>query len=85
MLLEKDMPQPHIKLIDFGLSHRIEEGVEYKSLSGTPQYIGEWNSPDPSWLCQDFWVSQNDIKYVCVVVGCHGYSLLDETLNISKY
>ncbi|XP_058863440.1 death-associated protein kinase 2 isoform X2 [Acipenser ruthenus] len=39
MLLEKDMPQPHIKLIDFGLSHRIEEGVEYKSLSGTPQYI----------------------------------------------
>ncbi|MGH0187681.1 UNVERIFIED_CONTAM: hypothetical protein FKN15_023634, partial [Acipenser sinensis] len=63
MLLEKDMPQPHIKLIDFGLSHRIEEGVEYKSLSGTPQYIGEWNSPDPSWLCQDFWVSQNDIKY----------------------
>ncbi|XP_041095030.1 death-associated protein kinase 2 isoform X2 [Polyodon spathula] len=39
MLLEKDVPQPHIKLIDFGLAHRIEEGVEYKSLSGTPQYI----------------------------------------------
>nr|XP_015224323.1 PREDICTED: uncharacterized protein LOC102690036 [Lepisosteus oculatus] len=40
MLLDKVVPHPHIKLIDFGLAQRLDEAVEFKSLCGTPQYIG---------------------------------------------
>lgn len=29
MLLDKNIPIPHIKLIDFGLAHEIEDGVEF--------------------------------------------------------
>uniref|UniRef100_A0A670YN88 Protein kinase domain-containing protein n=1 Tax=Pseudonaja textilis TaxID=8673 RepID=A0A670YN88_PSETE len=39
MLLAKDAPNPKIKIIDFGLAQKLEEGVAYKSLCGTPQYI----------------------------------------------
>ncbi|NWV00004.1 DAPK2 kinase, partial [Upupa epops] len=39
MLQEKDVPKPHIKIIDFGLAQRLEDGVTFKSLCGTPQYI----------------------------------------------
>uniref|UniRef100_A0A8C4XMM5 Protein kinase domain-containing protein n=1 Tax=Falco tinnunculus TaxID=100819 RepID=A0A8C4XMM5_FALTI len=40
MLQEKDDPKPQIKIIDFGLAQRLEDGVTFKSLCGTPQYIG---------------------------------------------
>lgn len=40
MLQEKDVPKPRIKIIDFGLAQRLEDGVTFKSLCGTPQYIG---------------------------------------------
>uniref|UniRef100_A0A8B9PYZ0 Protein kinase domain-containing protein n=1 Tax=Apteryx owenii TaxID=8824 RepID=A0A8B9PYZ0_APTOW len=40
MLLEKDVPKPQIKIIDFGLAQKLEDGVTFKSLCGTPQYIG---------------------------------------------
>lgn len=40
MLQEKDVPQPRIKIIDFGLARRLQDGVTFKSLCGTPQYIG---------------------------------------------
>ncbi|XP_069805371.1 death-associated protein kinase 2-like isoform X2 [Dendropsophus ebraccatus] len=39
MLLEKDVPHPKIKIIDFGLAQKIEDGAVFKSLCGTPQYI----------------------------------------------
>ncbi|XP_063173053.1 death-associated protein kinase 2-like isoform X2 [Candoia aspera] len=39
MLLQKDVPNPRIKIIDFGLAQKLEEGAPYKSLCGTPQYI----------------------------------------------
>ncbi|XP_069584260.1 death-associated protein kinase 2-like isoform X1 [Ranitomeya imitator] len=39
MLLEKEVPHPKIKIIDFGLAQKIEEGAVFKSLCGTPQYI----------------------------------------------
>ncbi|XP_075700524.1 death-associated protein kinase 2-like isoform X2 [Rhinoderma darwinii] len=39
MLLEKAVPHPKIKIIDFGLAQRIEDGAVFKSLCGTPQYI----------------------------------------------
>ncbi|XP_051926157.1 death-associated protein kinase 2 isoform X1 [Hippocampus zosterae] len=39
MLSDKGSPHPNIKLIDFGLAHQFLPGEEYKSTSGTPQYI----------------------------------------------
>nr|XP_057903137.1 death-associated protein kinase 2 [Doryrhamphus excisus] len=39
MLSDKECPHPNIKLIDFGLAHHFNSGEEYKSSSGTPQYI----------------------------------------------
>lgn len=41
MLLDKHATNPDIKVIDFGMAHRFIQGEEYKSLGGTPQYIGE--------------------------------------------
>lgn len=41
MLSDKVSPNPIIKLIDFGLAHLFRPGEEYRSSSGTPQYIGE--------------------------------------------
>ena len=41
MLLDKNIPIPHIKLIDFGLAHEIEDGVEFKNIFGTPEFDGE--------------------------------------------
>lgn len=40
MLQEKDVPKPWIKIIDFGLAQQLEDGVTFRSLCGTPQYIG---------------------------------------------
>lgn len=40
MLQEKDVPKPWIKIIDFGLAQQLEDGITFKSLCGTPQYIG---------------------------------------------
>ncbi|NXX74025.1 DAPK2 kinase, partial [Urocolius indicus] len=39
MLQEKNVPKPQIKIIDFGLAQHLEDGVTFKSLCGTPQYI----------------------------------------------
>lgn len=41
MLSDKVSPHSNIKLIDFGLAHFFHPGEEYRSTSGTPQYIGE--------------------------------------------
>uniref|UniRef100_A0A8C0G2W9 non-specific serine/threonine protein kinase n=1 Tax=Chelonoidis abingdonii TaxID=106734 RepID=A0A8C0G2W9_CHEAB len=39
MLLDKNIPIPHIKVIDFGLAHKIEDGVEFKNIFGTPEFV----------------------------------------------
>lgn len=44
MLLDQNIPIPHIKLIDFGLAHKIEDGVEFKNIFGTPEFVGECSS-----------------------------------------
>ncbi|XP_072840237.2 uncharacterized protein LOC110081510 isoform X4 [Pogona vitticeps] len=49
MLFQKDVPHPTIKIIDFGLAQKLEEGVTFKSLCGTPQYIGASASSRTSW------------------------------------
>ncbi|NXS47509.1 DAPK2 kinase, partial [Balaeniceps rex] len=67
MLQEKDIPKPRIKIIDFGLAQRLEDGVTFKSLCGTPQYIGTglvgpWVSPSSHAL----WVlSQHSVALSC--------------------
>nr|XP_046172031.1 death-associated protein kinase 2-like isoform X1 [Oncorhynchus gorbuscha] len=56
MLADKMMPHPHIKIIDFGLAHRLKQGEEYRSLSGTPQYIApEVINYEPLSEAADMW------------------------------
>ncbi|XP_023414094.1 death-associated protein kinase 2 isoform X1 [Loxodonta africana] len=56
MLLDKDIPIPHIKLIDFGLAHEIEDGVEFKSIFGTPEFVApEIVNYEPLGLEADMW------------------------------
>ena len=42
MLLDKNVPLPRIKLIDFGLAHKIEAGAEFKNIFGTPEFVGKF-------------------------------------------
>lgn len=41
MLLDRNVPLPRIKLIDFGLAHKIEAGTEFKNIFGTPEFVGK--------------------------------------------
>lgn len=40
MLLDKNVPNPRIKLIDFGIAHQIKDGNEFKNIFGTPEFVG---------------------------------------------
>ncbi|XP_037329386.1 death-associated protein kinase 2 [Pungitius pungitius] len=56
MLSDKVAAQPNIKLIDFGLAHHFYQGEEYKSTSGTPQYIApEVINSEPLSTAADMW------------------------------
>ncbi|CAG5957188.1 unnamed protein product [Menidia menidia] len=56
MLSDKVSSNPNIKLIDFGLAHRFHQGEEYKSTSGTPQYIApEVINCEPLSTAADMW------------------------------
>ncbi|KAG8449907.1 hypothetical protein GDO86_016544 [Hymenochirus boettgeri] len=64
MLLEKAVPNPKIKLIDFGLAQKIEDGAVFKSLCGTPQYIApEVINYEPLGPSTDMW-SVGVITYI---------------------
>ncbi|XP_071391247.1 death-associated protein kinase 2-like isoform X1 [Centroberyx affinis] len=39
MLLDKNVLLPRIKLIDFGLAHKIEAGADFKNIFGTPEFV----------------------------------------------
>ncbi|XP_048473206.1 death-associated protein kinase 2 [Rhincodon typus] len=55
MLLDK-VPVPHIKLIDFGLAHTIKDGVEFKNIFGTPEFVApEIVNYEPLGLPADMW------------------------------
>lgn len=41
MLLDRNVPVPHIKLIDFGLAHKIEAGTDFKNIFGTAEFVGK--------------------------------------------
>ncbi|NWU35815.1 DAPK2 kinase, partial [Hylia prasina] len=56
MLQEKDVPRPWIKIIDFGLAQQLEDGITFKSLCGTPQYIApEVINYEPLSPATDMW------------------------------
>ncbi|XP_077645473.1 death-associated protein kinase 2 isoform X1 [Lonchura striata] len=56
MLQDKDVPKPLIKIIDFGLAQQLEDGVTFKSLCGTPQYIApEVINYEPLSPATDMW------------------------------
>uniref|UniRef100_A0A3B4U1W3 non-specific serine/threonine protein kinase n=1 Tax=Seriola dumerili TaxID=41447 RepID=A0A3B4U1W3_SERDU len=39
MLLDRNVTLPRIKLIDFGLAHKIEAGADFKNIFGTPEFV----------------------------------------------
>ncbi|XP_049890014.1 death-associated protein kinase 2 [Epinephelus moara] len=56
MLSDKESPHSNIKLIDFGLAHHFHQGEEYRSTSGTPQYIApEVINCEPLSTAADMW------------------------------
>lgn len=40
MLLDRIVPKPRIKVIDFGLAHKIDSENEFKNIFGTPEFVG---------------------------------------------
>ncbi|CAO2641319.1 Death-associated protein kinase 3 [Lemmus lemmus] len=56
MLLDKHAASPRIKLIDFGIAHRIEAGSEFKNIFGTPEFVApEIVNYEPLGLEADMW------------------------------
>ncbi|XP_058263502.1 death-associated protein kinase 2 isoform X1 [Hemibagrus wyckioides] len=66
MLLDKNIPLPRIKIIDFGLAHKIEDGVEFKNIFGTPEFVApEIVNYEPLGLPADMW-SIGVITYILI-------------------
>lgn len=42
MLLDRDATLPRIKIIDFGLAHKIQDGTDFKNIFGTPEFVGKF-------------------------------------------
>uniref|UniRef100_A0AAY3ZVG1 non-specific serine/threonine protein kinase n=1 Tax=Denticeps clupeoides TaxID=299321 RepID=A0AAY3ZVG1_9TELE len=58
MLLDKNVPNPRIKLIDFGIAHQIKDGNEFKNIFGTPEFVApEIVNYEPLGLEADMWLS----------------------------
>lgn len=56
IMLSEKVSQPNIKLIDFGLARHLVPGQEYRSTSGTPQYIApEVIKYEPLSTAADMW------------------------------
>uniref|UniRef100_A0A6Q2Z5B6 Non-specific serine/threonine protein kinase n=1 Tax=Esox lucius TaxID=8010 RepID=A0A6Q2Z5B6_ESOLU len=51
MLLNRAVAHPRIKLIDFGLAHKIDFGNDFKNIFGTPEFVGQslWPSAPSVW------------------------------------
>ncbi|KAK2842298.1 hypothetical protein Q5P01_012498 [Channa striata] len=56
MLLDRNIPLPRIKIIDFGLARKIEAGANYKNFFGTPEFVApEIVNYEPLGLEADMW------------------------------
>ncbi|XP_031722822.1 death-associated protein kinase 2 isoform X2 [Anarrhichthys ocellatus] len=56
MLLDRNVPLPRIKLIDFGLAHKLEAGADFKNIFGTPEFVApEIVNYEPLGLEADMW------------------------------
>uniref|UniRef100_A0A8C1B613 non-specific serine/threonine protein kinase n=1 Tax=Cyprinus carpio carpio TaxID=630221 RepID=A0A8C1B613_CYPCA len=56
MLLNRSVPHPRIKLIDFGLAHKIDFGNDFKNIFGTPEFVApEVVNYEPLGLEADMW------------------------------
>ncbi|XP_053559111.1 death-associated protein kinase 3-like [Bombina bombina] len=56
MLLDQSTPNPRIKLIDFGIAHKIQAGNEFKNIFGTPEFVApEIVNYEPLGLEADMW------------------------------
>ncbi|XP_029952792.1 death-associated protein kinase 2 isoform X2 [Salarias fasciatus] len=56
MLLDRNVSLPRIKLIDFGLAHKIEAGADFKNIFGTPEFVApEIVNYEPLGLEADMW------------------------------
>ncbi|XP_023591612.1 death-associated protein kinase 1 [Trichechus manatus latirostris] len=64
MLLDRNVPKPRIKIIDFGLAHKIDFGNEFKNIFGTPEFVApEIVNYEPLGLEADMW-SVGVITYI---------------------
>uniref|UniRef100_A0A8C9ST88 non-specific serine/threonine protein kinase n=1 Tax=Scleropages formosus TaxID=113540 RepID=A0A8C9ST88_SCLFO len=56
MLLDSTVPHPRIKIIDFGLAHKIDFGHDFKNIFGTPEFVApEVVNYEPIGLEADMW------------------------------
>ncbi|KAJ8285347.1 hypothetical protein GJAV_G00025790 [Gymnothorax javanicus] len=64
MLLNRAVPHPRIKLIDFGLAHKIDFSNDFKNIFGTPEFVApEVVNYEPLGLEADMW-SVGVITYI---------------------
>uniref|UniRef100_A0A3Q2Z3C9 Protein kinase domain-containing protein n=1 Tax=Hippocampus comes TaxID=109280 RepID=A0A3Q2Z3C9_HIPCM len=64
MLLSRSAPHPRIKLIDFGLAHKMDFGNDFKNIFGTPEFVApEVVNYEPLGLEADMW-SVGVITYI---------------------
>uniref|UniRef100_S4R7U3 Protein kinase domain-containing protein n=1 Tax=Petromyzon marinus TaxID=7757 RepID=S4R7U3_PETMA len=56
MLLENRAPKAHVKIIDFGLAQSIVDGVEFRHIFGTPEFVvPEIVNYEPLGVQADMW------------------------------
>ncbi|KAL0968911.1 hypothetical protein UPYG_G00273570 [Umbra pygmaea] len=56
MLLDKNVALPRIKIIDFGLAHKMDQVGEFKNIFGTPEFVApEVVNYEPLGLEADMW------------------------------
>nr|XP_057931392.1 death-associated protein kinase 2 isoform X3 [Doryrhamphus excisus] len=56
MLLDRNVSLPRIKIIDFGLAHKMEAGADFKNIFGTPEFVApEIVNYEPLGLEADMW------------------------------
>ncbi|PIO36827.1 hypothetical protein AB205_0120630 [Aquarana catesbeiana] len=56
MLLDRNAPKARIKIIDFGLAHKIDSENEFKNIFGTPEFVApEIVNYEPLGLESDMW------------------------------